>query len=296
MPVKNCPRPPPPLAPPPPPPFPVAPLPPRPPPATSHDVPVTAGPAATHCVPPEEPVHAEEGSPIIEALRQSLSFLGINDAVRCRGSIKALWVGTPTNVSYLSVSRYFLSANLATRLTRSGTVAGPSVETISFSGKPTSPRKDVTSETLRHLLAAFPRITCIDAANCICLESIPLDNLWSKGLHLRKIDLTSGKNFTDEALVTLALQCPQLREIRLSICHQISDVSFAVLVQNCRKIRVLHLPTYVTDACLLKHAAAMKSLELLFLVYCKNVKMQSTIDTFKAAGVKISIWLPSPLK
>ena len=240
MPVKNCPRPTPHLAPPPP--FPAAPPPPHPPPATSHDVPVTAWPAAIHCVPPEEPVHAVEGSPIVEALRLSTSFLGINDAVRCRGSIKALWTGSPINISYLSASRYFLSANLADRLTRSGAVAGPSVETISFNGKPFSPRKDVTSETLRDLLTAFPRVTCIDAANCICLDAIPLENLSSKGLNLRKIDLTSCKNFTEEALVTLALQCPQLREIRLSICHKITDVSFAVLVQNCRKIRVLHLP------------------------------------------------------
>lgn len=104
------------------------------------------------------------------------------------------------------------------------------------------------------------------------IEGYCLSSIAKKCNHLEKLHVFSAK-MDDKSLITLFKNSPQLRELHLEDCEQVTDVAIQELAKNCRKLRELYLrrcPNY-RDSHLDLMAANLTDLRRLDILYCDMI-------------------------
>eukprot|EP00937_MAST-01D_sp_MAST-1D-sp2_P007685 g7685.t1 len=87
------------------------------------------------------------------------------------------------------------------------------------------------------------------------------------GLEVRKVNLSSNKNITDEAVKAIAEKCPHLTTINLMRCENITNLTFA---EKCPHLMSIDL-SYCENITNLTFAEKCPNLTTIHLQYCKNI-------------------------
>eukprot|EP00928_Gymnodinium_smaydae_P030444 TRINITY_DN22646_c0_g3_i1.p1 TRINITY_DN22646_c0_g3~~TRINITY_DN22646_c0_g3_i1.p1 ORF type:complete len:755 (+),score=90.07 TRINITY_DN22646_c0_g3_i1:232-2265(+) len=105
------------------------------------------------------------------------------------------------------------------------------------------------------------------ARGCPHLETIDMDR---KSPHTRELALEFAASVTDEALQSLALCCPALKDLDFSGSAGLTDAGWKEIAQHCKLLQTMHLtgPAWSSAECLLVCADHCKFLQNLDIAEC----------------------------
>ncbi len=146
------------------------------------------------------------------------------------------------------------------------------IESVDFSDVK---KEDVTDEIVGLLAKHCCFLKKVNLLNCLKLRDSAIIKLAENCAELRELNLLRDFyiSYTDAALIALAKNCKQLTSLNLCGCFKVTDVGLKAIGENCKQLTNLNLNCCykVTDLGLKAICENCKNLTSLDLTYCKQV-------------------------
>ncbi|KAH7697574.1 Protein C02F5.7 b [Aphelenchoides avenae] len=119
----------------------------------------------------------------------------------------------------------------------------------------------------------FQELRKLNLLSCPNVTDETVEHIASHCHKLEYVCLSNCKEITDRALQALAIGCVNLKDLELAACANVTDVGFVSLSKNCHELERMDLEdcVQITDATLTNLNAGCPNLTSMSLSHCENL-------------------------